>query len=56
LNNFFDEITELTPYTISGLSLSSQFSIAVRIEMMPVGVFGSTNIAGEEEIPIIIRS
>ena len=46
----------MTPYTISGLSLSSQFSIAVRIEMMPVGLFGSTNLGGEEEIPIIIRS
>jgi hypothetical protein len=23
LNKFFDEITELTPYTVSGLSLSS---------------------------------
>ena len=56
LLNFFDEITELTPYTISGMSLSSQFSIAVRIEMMPVGLFGSTNLGGEEEIPIIIRS
>jgi hypothetical protein len=56
LNKFFDEITELTPYTVSGLSLSSQFSIAVRIEMMPIGFFGTTNFGGEEEIPIIIRS
>jgi hypothetical protein len=56
LNKFFDEITELTPYTVSGLSLSSQFSIAVRIEMMPIGIFGTTNFGGEEEIPIIIRS
>ena len=53
---FLDEITELTPYTISGLSLSSQFSIAVKIEMMPVGLFGGANLGGEEEIPIIIRS
>ena len=56
LNKFFDEITELTPYTVSGLSLSSQFSIAVRIEMMPVSFLGSTKLGGEEEIPIIIRS
>ena len=56
LHTFLDEINELTPYTISGLSLSSQFSIAVRIEMMPVGLFGGTNLGGEEQIPIIIRS
>ena len=46
----------MTPYTVSGLSLSSQFSIAMRIEMMPVGIIGSSNYGGEEEIPIIIRS
>ena len=48
----------MTPYTINGLAVVSEFTIAVRIEMEPqgFGIFNRTNEWKEEEIPIIIRS
>ena len=33
MSKFVDNVRELTPYTINGLSLVSEFTIAVRIEM-----------------------
>lgn len=58
LTKYLDEIEYLTPFTINGMSLSSEFSIAVRIEMEPVGlnVFSGSTESSEEQIPIIIRS
>lgn len=58
LKEFTNNIEELTCYTTNGLSIQSEFSIAVRIEMEPGGftLFGDANSKGEEEIPIIIRS
>ena len=48
----------MTPYTINGISLDSEFTIAVRIEMMPIayGIFGGQEDWSEEEIPFILRS
>ena len=46
----------MTPYTINGLSIISEFTIAVRIEMEPMGIFNRTVEFKEEEIPIIIRA
>mmetsp|Transcript_35833 Transcript_35833/g.54927 ORF Transcript_35833/g.54927 Transcript_35833/m.54927 type:complete len:148 (+) Transcript_35833:2223-2666(+) len=59
LLKFVDEIGELTPLTINGISLVSEFSIAVRIEMEPVGfagVLGRGADWGEDAIPVLIRS
>lgn len=54
LTKFSEEILSLDPYTIYGLSLRSEFTIAVRIVMEPS--FLSTHEQAEREIPVIIRS
>ena len=51
---FTKNVNSLTPYTIYGLSLKSEFSIAVQITMEPS--FLSPSEKQEREIPIIIRS
>lgn len=57
LAKYTSEVNQLTKYTISGLSVKSEFSIAVRITMEPSGLplFGKAE-EQEREIPIIIRS
>ena len=58
MSKFVDNVRELTPYTVNGLSIVSEFTIAVRIEMEQQGfsLFRRANEAKESEIPIIIRS
>lgn len=58
MSKFVENVRELTPYTVNGLSLVSEFTIAVRIEMEQQGfsLFRRANEAKESEIPIIIRS
>jgi len=54
LEKYIEDVKSLTPYTIYGLCIKSEFSIAVRIQMEPS--FLSTSERQEREIPIIIRS
>jgi hypothetical protein len=58
LNKYFQEVETLTPYSINGIALDVEFSIAVRIEMMPIafGMLGKQDEWSEEEIPFILRS
>jgi hypothetical protein len=57
INAYIDEISDLTPYTISGNNIESEFSIVINIEMEPFNrYFGRSSEKGEDHIPIIIRS
>ena len=53
---FADDFEELTFYTINGLSIASEFSIVIRIDMEPISSLFERNEFKEEEIPILIRS
>ena len=48
----------MTPYTCNGISITSEFSIAVDIQMETVKfkLFGNEEAKAMEEVPIIIRS
>ena len=48
LDKFLDETQGLTHYTINGISILSEFSIAVRIEMEPSGLFSRSTEQTEE--------